>query len=42
VRFHIQKLKVKFGTNSKTDLIVQAIRQGLIAPPGNEAGVTGN
>jgi DNA-binding NarL/FixJ family response regulator len=41
VRFHIQKLKVKFGTNSKTDLIVQCIRLGVIAPPSNEAGTTG-
>ena len=37
VRFHIQKLKVKFGTNSKTELVVQAIRQGIIASPDAEA-----
>lgn len=41
VRFHMQKLKVKYGTNSKTDLIVQCIRLGVIAPPNNEAGMTG-
>lgn len=37
VRFHIQKLKVKFETNSKTELVVRAIRAGLIAAPGDEA-----
>lgn len=37
VRFHIQKLKVKFGTNSKTELVVQAIRHGIIASPDAEA-----
>lgn len=37
VRFHIQKLKVKFHTTSKTELIVEAIRRGLIARPQDEA-----
>jgi DNA-binding NarL/FixJ family response regulator len=37
VRFHIQKLKVKFGTNSKTELVVQCIRMGVIASPEEEA-----
>lgn len=32
VRFHMQKLKVKLGARSKTDLIAKAIRSGLIAP----------
>lgn len=41
VRFHVQKLKVKLGTHSKTELIVQAIRLGLIAPPRDEAGAEG-
>ncbi len=37
VRFHIQKLKVKLGTNSKTELVVQCIRMGIIASPDQEA-----
>lgn len=37
VRFHIQKLKVKFGSPSKTALIVDAIRRGVIARPEDEA-----
>ena len=41
VRFHIQKLKVKFETSSKTELIVQAIRTGMIAPREHEARSTG-
>jgi DNA-binding NarL/FixJ family response regulator len=32
VRFHIQKLKRTFGVRSKTELIVQAIKTGAIAP----------
>jgi len=32
VRFHMQKLKAKFGARSKTDLIAKAIRSGVIAP----------
>jgi len=32
VRFHLQKLKAKFGARSKTDLIARAIRAGAIAP----------
>lgn len=38
VRFHIQNLKLKYGAASKTDLIVRAIRQGLVAP--DEGGGT--
>lgn len=38
VRFHIQKLKVKFGAASKTDLIVQSVRMGIITVPADEAG----
>lgn len=37
VRFHIQKLKIKLSTSSKTELIVQAIRRGFIAPRQDEA-----
>ena len=37
VRFHIQKLKVKFGTTSKTEMIVQCIRTGIVASPHDEA-----
>ena len=37
VRFHVQKLKVKFDTNSRTELVVRAVRAGLIAAPGDEA-----
>jgi DNA-binding NarL/FixJ family response regulator len=32
VRFHLQKLKLKFGARSKTDLLVRAIRTGAILP----------
>jgi DNA-binding NarL/FixJ family response regulator len=32
VRFHMQKLKARFGARTKTDLIAKAIRSGLIAP----------
>lgn len=38
VRFHVQKLKAKFGARTKTELIAKAIRTGYIAPAG-EAGV---
>ena len=37
VRFHIQKLKIKLGAGTKTELIVQAVRHGVIAPPQAEA-----
>lgn len=37
VRFHIQKLKLKFETNSKTELVARAIRSGLIMAPGDES-----
>lgn len=37
VRFHIQKLKIKFGAASKTDLIVQGVRMGVISLPADEA-----
>lgn len=36
VRFHIQKLKLKFETNSKTELVARAIRSGLIVAPDDE------
>ena len=39
VRFHIQKLKVKFGTDSKTEMIVQCLRMGIITSPEQEAPV---
>lgn len=32
VRFHMQKLKLKFGARTKTDLIAKAIRSGVITP----------
>jgi DNA-binding NarL/FixJ family response regulator len=32
VRFHMQKLKEKFGARTKTELIAKAIRSGFIAP----------
>jgi DNA-binding NarL/FixJ family response regulator len=38
VRFHIQKLKAKFGARTKTELIATAIRTGSLAPAA-EAGV---
>ena len=38
VRFHVQKLKVKFGTTSKTEMIVHGLRAGVIASPEQEAG----
>ena len=37
VRFHIQKLKLKFETSSKTELVARAIRAGLIAAPDEES-----
>lgn len=32
VRFHMQKLKAKFGTRTKAELIARAIRSGALAP----------
>lgn len=32
VRFHVQKLKVRFGARTKTDLIARAIRADLLSP----------
>jgi DNA-binding NarL/FixJ family response regulator len=32
VRFHVQKLKLKFEARTKTELIAKAIRTGFIAP----------
>lgn len=37
VRFHVQKLKAKFGARTKTELIAKVIRMGYI-PPAGEAG----
>lgn len=37
VRFHIQKLKVRFGVRSRTELAVQALRAGLVDAPDAEA-----
>ena len=37
VRFHIQKLKLKFETTSKTELVARAIRSGLIVAPDDES-----
>lgn len=38
VRFHVQRLKLKLGTSSRTELVVRAVRAGLITVPGDEAG----
>lgn len=38
VRFHIQKMKIKFGARSRTELIVRAVRAGLVTTPDDEAG----
>jgi DNA-binding NarL/FixJ family response regulator len=37
VRFHMQKLKVKLGARTKTELITTALRKGLVAPAADEA-----
>lgn len=37
VRFHIQKLKVKLGARSRTELVVRAVRDGLVTRPDDEA-----
>jgi DNA-binding NarL/FixJ family response regulator len=37
VRFHIQKLKVKLGARTKTELITMALRKGMVAPAADEA-----
>jgi DNA-binding NarL/FixJ family response regulator len=39
VRFHMQKLKAKFGTRTKAELIARAIRSGALAPAGEDVGV---
>ena len=36
VRFHVQRLKLKLGTNSRTELLVRAVRAGLVAGPEDE------
>lgn len=36
VRFHIQKLKIKLGARSRTELVVRAVRAGLIVTPDDE------
>jgi len=36
VRFHMQKLKARFGARTKSELIAKAIRGGVIAPPTEE------
>lgn len=38
VRFHIQRLKIKLGVRSRTELAVQAVRAGLVEDPDVEAG----
>ena len=40
VRFHMQKMKAKFGTRTKTELIARAIRTGAMAPAAEELGPT--
>lgn len=36
VRFHIQKMKVKLGARSRTELVVRAVRAGLVVTPDDE------
>lgn len=38
VRFHIQKLKVKLGVHSRSELAVAAVRAGLVEEAGSGAG----
>jgi DNA-binding NarL/FixJ family response regulator len=38
VRFHMQKLKSKFGARTKTELIARAIRTGAMAPAVEDLG----
>ncbi|HEY1510952.1 MAG TPA: response regulator transcription factor [Solirubrobacteraceae bacterium] len=38
VRFHMQKLKGKFGARTKTELIARAIRSGAMAPASEALG----
>jgi DNA-binding NarL/FixJ family response regulator len=40
VRFHMQKLKGKFGARTKTELIARAIRTGAMAPASEALGAT--
>jgi len=40
VRFHIQKLKAKFGARTTTELIAKAIRAGFIAPAAEAEALT--
>jgi DNA-binding NarL/FixJ family response regulator len=40
VRFHMQKLKGKFGARTKTELIARAIRSGAMAPAAEALGST--
>jgi DNA-binding NarL/FixJ family response regulator len=40
VRFHMQKLKGKFGARTKTELIARAIRTGAMAPAAEDVGTT--
>jgi DNA-binding CsgD family transcriptional regulator len=37
VRFHMQKLKRKFGARTKTELITKAIRAGIVAPDSGDS-----
>lgn len=38
VRFHIQNLKIRYVATSKTDLVVRAIRLGLVTSPDHGVG----
>jgi DNA-binding NarL/FixJ family response regulator len=40
VRFHMQKLKTKFGARTKTEVIARAIRSGAMAPASEAFGPT--
>lgn len=38
VRFHVQRLKLRLGTSSRTELVVRAVRAGYLSMPEDEAG----
>jgi DNA-binding NarL/FixJ family response regulator len=38
VRFHVQRLKLKLGTNSRAELLMRAVRAGYIAGPEDAGG----
>lgn len=40
VRFHVQKLKIKLEATGRTDLVVRAIRAGLVTPEDQDVDAT--